>query len=86
MGGGRRGGETIVSKNEFEKVNKMVKVIWKHESINVWDMIDEARVSIRDYYNLKGYMEHKFKNGIKYEETTKNWVVIVQKKELKDLV
>jgi len=80
---GRGGGEELVSKTEHEKVSRMIRVIYEKGSINRWDMIDEVKVSIRDYYNLKAYMEHKYQYAVKYDETTECWILLVEKKELK---
>lgn len=53
----------------------MVKVIQDHEEdgIHRWDLIDEAKISIRDYNMLKSYLQHKFDDTVKYEKTTQMW-------------
>lgn len=49
----------------------MISVIRNHGEINQWDMIDEAGVSIRDFYQLKAYMEHKFDSTIQLKKIGK---------------
>jgi len=63
----------------------MIEVIYKKEKINVWDLIDEDKVSIRDYYNLKCYMEHKYKS-VKFDKHSKSWILLADKKEVEELV
>lgn len=63
----------------------MIEVIYKKQEISVWDMIDEARISIRDYQNLKAYMEHKYQS-VEFDKHSKSWRLLADKKKIEDLV
>jgi len=63
----------------------MIEVIYKKEEISVWDLIDEAKISIRDYQNLKAYMEYRYKS-VKFDKRSKTWMLIADKKKIEDLV
>jgi len=64
----------LVSQREMGLCSRMVRLIVKHEEgIHRWDLIDEAHISMRDYYAIKSYLLHKYDGVIKYESFTEMW-------------
>ena len=56
--------------------NKLVALIRSSEAIHRWDLIDEAKVSIRDYNMIKSYLQHRFDHLIKYDKSNQMWIAI----------
>ena len=73
----------MVSQKEMQKINRMVKVIKEEGTIHKWDLIDKARVSIRDYSNLSSYMKYRFDNMIQYNKDHQMWSKLNQLDEIK---
>ncbi len=61
----------------------MIRVIRDEGTVHKWDLVDLARISIRDYTNLSSYMRHRFDGQIKYDPNTSTWSKLNQLDDLK---
>jgi len=73
----------MVSSIEQRKIQRMINIIKKEGTIHRWDLIDDARLSIRDYNQLKSYMEHRFDHLITYNKSMQTWSKLGQLDEIK---
>jgi len=67
------------SVNESKKIGKMLGVIQERDKILLCDLLDDAGISIRDYYQLKAYMEQKFSYEIKFDKKAKCYINLTYK-------
>jgi len=73
----------MVSREEQKKIQRMLNAIKRDGAIHRWDLIDEVNISIRDYNQLKSYMEHKYDSLIQYDKSTQTWTRLGELDEIK---
>lgn len=74
----------MVSRKEMQKIVRMVHIIKLRGTIHRWDLIDEAKISINTYNQLKSYMQHKFEEKVKYDKGFEEWKYIYQEPKQKE--
>lgn len=73
----------MTSSSEMRKINNMFRVIQNKGEIHQWDLVEESKVSIRDYQNLRGFLLHKYGDKIMFDRKLQTWYLI-QYKQLKE--
>ena len=66
----------MVSNREMQICSRLARIIQNKGEIHRWDLIDEARISIGKYNNLKAYFEHKFEKMVMYSKDTQMWSAV----------
>lgn len=66
----------MTSKKEMVKINSLVEIIQREGKISKVQLVMKSRISISYYEKLKPYMEEICYHKVRYDNTTKNWMVV----------
>jgi len=58
---------------QFKLVNKWTSIVKEHKEINKYDLMDELKISVPQYNQMKGFVENRASEVIEYDKPTKIW-------------
>jgi len=58
---------------QFQLMNKWTLIVKERGEINKYDLMDELRISVGQYNQMKGFVEHKQSKVIEYDKPNQTW-------------
>ncbi len=58
---------------QFKLVNNWTRIVKEHIEINKYDLMDELKISVPQYNQMKGFVENRASEVIEYDKPTKIW-------------
>jgi len=58
---------------QFQLMNKWTRIVKERGEINKYDLMDELRISVGQYNQMKGFVEYKQSGVIEYDKPTQTW-------------
>ena len=65
-------------------MNRMVDIIKSNGDIHKFDLIEKSEISLSTYEKLKPWLEHRSKEIVRYDKSTKKWISIVYEEQEKN--
>ena len=72
----------MTTRKEMSKINKMVEIIQKEDTISKVQLVMRSGISISYYDKLKPFMEEIFAHKVRYDKETKTWQSIKAENDL----
>jgi len=66
---------------QFQLMNNWTKIVKEHKEINKYDLMMELRITVGQYNQMKGFVEHKQSEVIEYDKPAQTWKYRVKKEE-----
>ena len=54
-------------------MNKWTLIVKEKKEINKYDLMEELRITVGQYNQMKGFVEHKQSEVIEYDKPTQTW-------------
>jgi len=58
---------------QFQLMNNWTRIVKEHKEINKFDLMDKLRITVGQYNQMKGFVEHKQSEVIEYDKPTQTW-------------
>jgi len=58
---------------QFQLMNKWTLIVKEKKEINKFDLMDELRISVGQYNQMKGFVEYKQGEVIEYDKPNQTW-------------
>jgi len=58
---------------QFQLMNKWTLIVKEKKEINKYDLMDQLRISVGQYNQMKGFVEHKQSEVIEYDKPSQTW-------------
>lgn len=68
----------MTTQKEMSKINKMMEIIQKEETISKVQLVMRSGISISYYEKLRPFLEEIYQHKVRYDKTLKMWKAIRQ--------
>jgi len=58
---------------QYQLMNKWTMIVKEKKEINKYDLMEELRISVGQYNQMKGFVEHKQSEVIEYDKPNQTW-------------
>lgn len=58
---------------QFQLMNNWTRIVKKYKEINKYDLMEELRITVAQYNQMKGFVEYRQSEMIEYDKPTQTW-------------